>query len=74
VALELKVLQAYAALEGDPNFKVIRAHLEERLKEARDHDQVKEEVQVRWAQGRAQAVSEILTEASTARRVLQNMK
>jgi len=66
-----KVISAFAALQGDYNFEVIREWLQKTLDDLDETNAItKDEVQVRWNQGAAQQLRELLRIAREARSLL----
>lgn len=69
-----RILQAFVALESDRDFQVIKAWLVERREKARSNEGIKDDVLMRWQQGRAQELNDIIEAMSTAREVLTKFK
>ena len=66
-----KVISAFAALQGEYNFEVIREWLQKSLDDLDEANAItKDEVQVRWNQGAAQQLRELLRIAREARSLL----
>ncbi len=71
---ETRALQAMASLQGDPNFKTFMGWLEARREKARANEQVRDDVLLRWQQGRAQECNDIIEVVTTARDVLMKVR
>lgn len=72
---ERRLLQAFATLEHEPDFKVILDWIRSRRDAARSgNDAMKDETIVRWNQGKAQLGTEIISLAETARAKLNQMR
>lgn len=71
IRVDDRVLRAFAALEDDPNFEIVVEWLQSRLTATRDAtDNQANEVLLRWQQGRAQELKEVLKVAAEARKTL----
>ncbi|CAB5220412.1 hypothetical protein UFOVP236_50 [uncultured Caudovirales phage] len=69
------LLNALAALESDPNFKVVLDWLAGSLDELHKHGMsTKDEVLTRWQQGACQAVSDIVDTTQNSRAALSRLK
>jgi len=71
---ETRALQAMVGLQGDPNFKAFMGWLESRREKARANEQVRDDVLLRWQQGRAQECNDIIEAVTTARDVLMKIR
>jgi hypothetical protein len=70
-----QVLSALAALQGNHNFEVVRAWLEQSRQALYVQScETKDEVLSRWKQGAAQAVNELLTKAVEAPEVMRKSR
>lgn len=70
-----RVLQAFAHLEGHPDFEAIREWVAQSLDTIRrDTDQSKDEVLTRWNQGASQTLDQFLAIASSAKEVIRRSR
>lgn len=70
----VRVLQAFSALEGNPDFEEICAWLGKSLVTIRtDTDTQRDEVLTRWQQGGSQVIAEILKKKEAARATLRKL-
>lgn len=72
---DTKILSALASLQGDPNFETVRDWLCQSLDDLYANGaSAKDDVIVRWHQGAAQAVRELLDKAATAQEVIRKSR
>lgn len=70
-----QVLNALAALQGNPQFETVRAWLEQSRQALYvESCETKDEVLSRWKQGAAQAVNDLLTKAQQAPEVIRKSR
>ena len=69
-----RALQAMVRLQGDSDFKTFMDWIAERRDHARSNEGIKDDIFLRWSQGRAQEAKDIIDAVETARDVLNRMK
>jgi len=70
-----RVLSALASLEGDQDFIVVTGWLNASLQQLyTDSTRIQDEVLVRWNQGAAQLVEDLLLKVATARDVINKSR
>jgi hypothetical protein len=75
VRAERQVLQALSTLKGDADFEVFVKYLERSLQDLLMNSRMtKDETYLRWQQGAAQAVSQLIETAYTARENLHKIR
>lgn len=70
-----QVLSALASLQGEQNFETVRDWLQQSLDDLYANGaSTKDDVLVRWHQGAAQAVRDLLDKAATASEVIRKSR
>lgn len=70
MSADRRVLEAFARLEHDADFKVVMEWITMRRDEHRANDNLKDETVLRWRQGQAQEATTIIDTAKSARQTL----
>ena len=70
-----KIIQAFVALDNNPDFEVVVDWMRERLRsQEEENTQQFDETRLRWGQGRAQQLSALLGEFDSSRENMVRIK